>query len=147
MKILITLSLLFASAIAIFTSCKKEKSDQVDVNPAVSRNEVSRKVQFELYTDKDFSDDNAMITFKLSIQKLPNQFPDQILWDSVFSPMRIKDIPGQAQKIIVEKLVPNNDPSLLKVGFYYSIENIGRSWHLDSFATGEVFKTVDFNFQ
>ena len=104
---------------------------------------VPRLVQFDLYTDKDFSHVNNIITFKISIQKAT----DEVLWDSVLAPMQIKDIPQLAQKLVVEKYVPGNDPSLLKVGFYYSIENVGYSWHLDSFEPGEIFKIVNFNFQ
>jgi len=44
-------------------------------------------------------------------------------------------------------LVPNNDNSLLKAGFRYSIENVGSSWHWDSSDAGETFTIVDFNFQ
>lgn len=132
------LSILIVSIIMIGTSCKKYTSGDMRVHP-----NVPRLVQFDLYTDKDFSHDNNIITFKISIQKAT----DEVLWDSVLAPMQIKDIPQLAQKLVVEKYVPGNDPSLLKVGFYYSIENVGNSWHLDSFEPGEIFKIVNFNFQ
>ena len=132
------LSILIVSIIMIGTSCKKYTSGDIPINP-----KVPRLVQFDLYTDKDFSHDNNIITFKISIQKATNE----VLWDSVLAPMQIKDIPQLAQKLVVEKYVPGNDPSLLKVGFYYSIENVGNSWHLDSFEPGEIFKIVNFNFQ
>ena len=138
MKTILVPVILFAATIVIGTSCKRQVAESMRINL-----NAPRKVQFTLYTDKDFSDNNEVITFKLSIGK----WPDQILWDSVFSPMRLKDIPGVANKLIIEKLVPNNDPSLLKAGFFYSIENIGTSWHLDSFEAGKTFKTIDFNFQ
>jgi hypothetical protein len=105
---------------------------------------VERTVQFVLFTDKDFSTDHKQITFKLSIQ---NPAANTTLWDSTLAPMAISDIPDIAHKLVVEKLVPNNDPSLLKVGFYYTIENVGNSWHLDSLSVGQTFKIVDFNFQ
>jgi hypothetical protein len=105
-------------------------------------NNTTRKVQFVLYTDKDFSSNNQLITFKLSIEKSPNI----VLWDSLLPSMKIKDIPGPANKWVIEKIVPGNDPSLLKTGFYYSIENVGSSWFIDSFSVGESFKIVDFNF-
>src|SRR4030095_12118601 len=127
MKKIATLSILFALSIVIGTSCKKYISENTTIS-----SKVPRKVQFILYTDKDFSNDNNIITFKLSIQKSPNE----ILWDSVLAPIQIKDIPLLAQKLVVEKYVPGNDPSLLKVAFYYSIENVGISWHLDSFEPG-----------
>jgi len=132
------LSILIVSIIMIGTSCKKYTSGNMPVH-----SNVPRLVQFDLYTDKDFSNDNNFITFKISIQKAT----DEVLWDSVLAPMQIKDIPQLAQKLVVEKYVPGNDPSLLKVGFYYSIEHVGNSWHLDSFEPGEFFKIVNFNFQ
>ena len=119
------------------TSCKKQTTVQPPVNM------VPRKVQFILYTDKDFSDNNELITFELAIQKTSNQ----VLWDSVLPPMKIKDIPGPANKWIIEKWVPGNDPSLLKVGFYYAIENVGNSWFIDSFKVVDTFKSVEYNFQ
>ena len=132
------LLILIVSIIMIGTSCKKYTSEDIPINP-----KAPRLVQFDLYTDKDFSHVNNIITFKISIQKAT----DEVLWDSVLAPMQIKDIPQLAQKLVVEKYVPGNDPSLLKVGFYYSIENVGNSWHLDSFEPGEIFKIVNFNFQ
>ena len=128
--------MLSLSVILIGTSCKK----QTDVPGNTG---VLRKVQFSLYTDKDFSGNNGIITFKLSIQNSSSQ----VLWDSVLAPMQIKDIPGLAHKLVVEKQVPGNDNSLLKAGFFYTIENVGNSWHLDAFNAGETFKIVDFNFQ
>lgn len=138
MKKISVSTILFVLAIVIGTSCKKNLPDQLSVYT-----KVPRKVQFILYTDKDFSGENNIITFKLSIRKSTNE----ILWDSVLAPMQIKDIPSLAEKLVVEKYVPGNDPSRLKVGFYYSIENVGISWNLHSFEPGETFKTVDFNFQ
>jgi hypothetical protein len=118
------------------TSCSKQSS-------TAPENRIPRKVQFILYTDKDFSNNNGIITFELSIQKLPNH----VLWDSVLPPMKIKDIPGPANKWVIEKWVPGNDPSLLKTGFYYSIENVGNSWFIDSFKVGDTVKTIEYNFQ
>jgi len=56
-------------------------------------------------------------------------------------------IPHLTDKLVIEKNVPGNDPSLLKVSFFYSIENVGSSWYVDAFPIGETFKTVNFNFQ
>lgn len=131
MKRIVILSIVCVSIIFIESSCDKPNNDP------------ERKVQFQLYTDKDFSTDDNLVTFRASIQNTNNQ----VLWDSVLAPMKIKDIPAFAQKIAFEKIVPGNNPSLLKVGFYYVIENVGNSWHLDSFKVGETFKIVDFNFQ
>lgn len=100
-------------------------------------------MRFELYTTKDFSTNNDSITFSVFIKKVNNQ----VLWDSTFSPMKIKEIPSQTNKLIINKAVPNNDTSLLKVGFNYTIQNVGNAQFLDSFNTGNNLKVVNFNFQ
>lgn len=116
------------------TSCQNNSTDPVPAAP--------REVQFTLYTDKDFSTENGLITFRASIQNNKNQ----TLWDSVLAPMKIKDIPNLQHKIVFNKSVSTSNSSVLKVGFYYTIENVGNSWHLDSFNAGETFKAIDFNF-
>jgi len=103
---------------------------------------VQRKIRFVLYTDQDFSNDNNNITFTLFIHNSKNE----VLWDSVFAPIKINEIPGQANKVVVEKTVPNDDHSLLKAGFLYSIENVGNSWYYDSSSVGQPLKIVEFNF-
>ena len=138
MKYLSIISILCVSTILIGTACKK----QITYNASGS-SKILRKVQFVLYTDKDFSSDNHTITFKVSIKKSGNQ----VLWDSTLAPMKIKDIPNLANKLIIVKAVPGNDPSLLKVGFYYTIKDVGNSWYLNAFNVGETFKVVNFNFQ
>lgn len=137
MKFLSITSIVCVVIILIGTSCKKQI-----VDPAAG-NQLHRKVQFVLYTDKDFSNNNGIISFKLSIQNSASQ----VLWDSALAPMKIKDIPNLANKLVIERAVPNNDTSQLKVGFQYAIENVGNSWYYDSFKAGEAFKTVDYNFQ
>jgi hypothetical protein len=126
------------SIILIETSCRKQTVDPTTDSPL-----VARKIQFTLYTQNDFSDNNESITFTLFIQNSKNK----TLLDSSLTSMKIKDIPDFIHKLVIEKTVPNNDTSLLKVGFKYSIENVGNSWHLESFKAGDVFKIVDFNFQ
>lgn len=138
MKKSLTLSILFISIIAILTSCKKTINDPVENIP-----DVTRKIRFQLYTDKDVSTDNDSIRFVLTIQKLPNL----LLWDSVVGPMLVQDIPSFSEKLVVDRAVPDNDPSLLKVGFIYSIENTGISSHFEYSEAGQSFKVVDFNFQ
>lgn len=128
--------LILVSLLMTGPSCKKQTTD-----PKV--NAIPRKVRFVLYTDTDFSGNEKLITFTLSIQKLPNQS----LWDTVLAPMKIKDIPGPTNKWVIEKWVPGNDPSLLKTAFYYSIENVGNSWFIDSFRVGDTLKILDFNFK
>jgi len=119
----------------LMASCKKSTTT---TDPA-----APRKIKFILYTNKDFSGDNGNIQFRLSIQKSSNQ----TLWDSVLPPMRIKDIPDLAHKLVVEKAVPDNYDAAIKAGFYYTIENVGYSWHYDISNEGEKYKEIPFNFQ
>jgi len=139
MKHLIIISVLCALAILIGSSCKKQIID----NGILDKRVTIRKVQFQLYTTSNFSNENDSIFFKISIIKPRNQ----ILFDSMLAPMKIKDIPNRAHKLIIDKTVPGNDASLLKVGFYYTIKNVGNSWHTEPFNAGKIFKVVDFNFQ
>ena len=119
-------------------SCNKKRGDELPINPG-----VPRKVQFILYTDKNDSSDNHLVVFKPTIENAAHQ----VLWDSALAPIAIKNIPDPDHKLFIEKEVPGNDPSLLKVGFYYSIEGVGNSWHLDSFNVGQTLKILEFNFQ
>lgn len=137
MKKIKTLSILLASIIIFGTSCKKY---QADYTPGTTT--APRKIQFVLYTDRDLSTENGLVSFKLFIQKLPNID----IWDSVLTAIPLKDIPLLANKLVIERSVPENDPSLLRVGFIYSIENSGNSSYFEYIQTGENFKVVDFNF-
>src|SRR5580765_6176760 len=103
MKFLSTLGILI---ILTGTYCNKNTTDQIPAPPG-----VERKIQFRLYTDQDFSTDNHTIVFRLSIQDSKSQ----TLWDSLLAPMTIKNIPDLAHTLMVEKSVPGNDPSKLKV--------------------------------
>ena len=138
MKKNIVLSILIVSVIMIGTSCKKYTSDHRGIDPR-----VPKLVQFLLFTRSDLSNDNTGVTFTLSIKKPTGQ----VLWDSVLAPMKIKDIPDLDNPLFIEKYVPGNDPSLLKVGFLYTIENIGNSSFTIPFEPGETLKKVGFNFQ
>lgn len=131
------LPLLFVSIILTVISCKKQAKDQVPPGP-----EIIRKFQFELFTDQDFSDNSDSISFTLFIQH-PG---DQPLWDTVLSPMKIKEIPKLPNKLVIQKMV-TGDNSLLKAGFRYSIKDIGSSSWLDSSSAGTNFKIVAFNFR
>jgi len=142
MKFLAMWSVLFIATILMGTACKKPTIGHTS-DKTLDIPEPPRVVQFSLYTDKDFSNDNKNITFTLFIQNPANQ----MLWDSVLMPMKIKDIPNLAHKLVVEKTVPGNDGSLLKVGFRYTIENVGISWYFDSSSAGENFKIINFNFR
>lgn len=118
----------------LFCSCKK-KDAQLPSN-------TERKVRFELYTTKDFSNSIDSITFAVFIKK-----GNQVLWDSVFKTMRINEIPNATNKIIINKKVPNNDETLLKVGFNYTIKNVGNSTYFDAFYPENNLKVLNYNFQ
>ena len=130
--------ILIAMGLIFFTSCKKEPVKNTLPTPVESRN-----IQFGLYTDQDFSTNNTNITFTLSIKNASGQ----TLWDSVFAPMAIRNIPAPAHKITVDKAVPKDDGSLLKIGFYYTIDGVGSSWYLDSCRPDQKNKAVIFNFR
>ena len=131
------LSILIVSVIMIGTSCKKYTSDYIPIDPS-----VPRLVQFVLFSNNESSNDNGTVTFTLAIKK-PN---GDVLWDSVLAPIKIKDIPGLDHPLFVEKYVPGNDPSLLKVGFIYTIDNVGNSSFTVPFEAGETLKKVGFDF-
>jgi hypothetical protein len=133
MKFTLTTPLIFFFLLLFGTSCFKDP-----VSPP-----ANTKIQFVLYTDQDFSTDSDQIVFRLSIQKAPNQ----TIWDSTLAPIYIKDIPDSAHKIVIEKSVSNDNNAFLKCGFYYSIENVGNSWYLDSIPPGVNFKKIEFNFR
>ena len=122
----------------IGTSCKKYTSAYM---PGNSR--ALRLVQFVLFSNNQSSNDNSSITFTLAIKKTNGD----VLWDSVLAPMKIKDIPTLDEPLFAEKYVPGNDPSLLKVGFLYTIENVGNSSFTVPFEPGETLKKVGLNFQ
>ena len=117
------------------SSCKKNYDRP-------GNNYPPRNVQLELYTDQDFSEDAHNITFNLHIEN-----GDQVIFDSALAPMKIQDIPDELHKIVIQKSVPQNDPSRLKVGFVYHIENVGMSWHFEEFPSSDSFKVVRFDFR
>ena len=132
------LSILIVSFIMIGTSCKKYTSDYMPIDPT-----VPRLVQFLLFTNSESSNDNSIVTFTVAIKKLNGD----VLWDSILAPIKIKDIPSLDHPLFAEKYVPGNNPSLLKVGFFYTIENVGNSSFTLPFEPGETLKKVGFNFQ
>ncbi|MBS1558541.1 MAG: hypothetical protein JST69_07405 [Bacteroidetes bacterium] len=99
-----------------------------------------RQIKFEFFTDQDFSNETGNIIIEPSISA-----GNVILWDSVFAPMAIKDIPKIDRMISFEKIMRNN--ANLKVGFKYAIENVGMSWHYEQMLSTEKTKTVSFNFK
>ena len=120
-------------------SCKKQNA-QAAGNTG-NRN-YSRKVRYELYTKEDFSNNLETIQFTLHMETIRKS-----IFDSLLAPMKIADIPDSDHRIIIEKSVPGNDTSTLRVGFLYTIENVGMSWQLESFPALDTFKVVSFPFQ
>jgi hypothetical protein len=122
-------------AILIFMlSCQKQVVQ--------SNSSATKTIRFILYTNKDFSGVNDTINFSLTIKKKSNI----TVFDSALTSMRIKDIPGPANKMIFQKTVPD-DGSTLIVGFNYSIKNVGYSWFLDTIAVNEKLKVIEYPFQ
>jgi hypothetical protein len=113
------------------TACTKDP-----VEPA----NITKTIQFVLYTEADFSTNTDSIFFSVFIKNHRTT-----LFDSALAPMAIKDIPGIANKLIVEKKV--TDTSTLAVGFLYTIKNVGFSWYTDTCAAGEAFKSVVYSFK
>ena len=136
MKFLLSISILCITII-MGISCKKHETCDLP-----NHNAVQRTVQFTLYTNKDVSNDQHNVSFKLFIENSRHE----VLWDSTLAPMKEKDIPGFEGKIVVQKLVPNDDNSLLKVGFHYIIEDVGYASHDEPDFPGQSFKVIDFNF-
>ncbi len=131
MKIYSVLSIL-AFATLFITSCTKDDA------PTIPK----RTIKFILYTEEDFSTDNHNITFSLFIRT-----HSKTLFDSSLSTIKIKDIPNFANRLILEKTVPNDDGSELAAGFNYTIENVGLSWYLDTCKAGQTFKEVNYSFK
>ncbi|MBV9986632.1 MAG: hypothetical protein JO301_03075 [Chitinophagaceae bacterium] len=119
-------------------SCRKTIIDTPKTEP-----DNSRKVQFRLYTDKNFSTNNTLITFTLAIEDASGRK----LWDSSFAPVPLPQIPDASHKWLVEKKVPGNNPGTLRVIVSYYLENIGYSGTVEAFAAGETLKVFDYNFQ
>ena len=66
MKYLATQSILFIAIILMGTACEKPTAGHTS-GKTPDTPELPRVIQFSLYTDKDFSDDNKNITFTLFI--------------------------------------------------------------------------------
>ncbi len=121
--------------VVIVTSCKKYSL------PGVTNPREERKIRFQLYTNKNFSENNSIIHFSIFIRNAGRV----TLFDSAFAPMQIKDIPDSAHKLVIEKTVHDNYD--LAAGFNYEIENVGNSWFIDTSKAGNAFKIIDFAFQ
>ncbi len=124
-------------------ACQKQADSYTTDNNTVTQVKPSRQVDFVLYTDQDFSTDNHTIVFNPYIKDSTNQ----IIWDSTFPAMKVKDIPKMANQILISKTITGYSNASLKVGFNYSLENVGYSWYIDFSKPGEAMKTVTFNFK
>jgi len=140
-KVCLVLTLCIAVA-----SCKKDGPGENPTPPG-----SVRTVRFLLYTDQDFSSDNAVIHFSVFIKKgsvyVFDPTGNNFLFDSAYAPMQIKDIPDAAHKLVVEKKVVGYDDADLTAGFVYEIENVGTSWHIDTSRAGNLLKVIDYNFR
>jgi hypothetical protein len=116
----------------LFGACQQETVEPV----------FPRKVEFTLYTNENFANEENVITFHLVMRD-----GTKTLLDSALTPMKIKDIPDANHKLVFEKTVPGGNRSRLKVGFTYEIENVGNSWYFDECPADQEFKTVEFAFK
>jgi hypothetical protein len=123
--------------VLILASCKKYDSSPSTMYPG-----NSRKIRFQLYTNKDFSGETSVINFSLFIKNA-----NSTLFDSALAPMQIKDIPDSAHKLVIEKTVTGNGHEDLAAGFVYEIQNVGVSWYIDTSKAGNGFKVIDYAFQ
>lgn len=124
-------------------ACQKQAGSYTTDNNTGTQAKPSRQVDFVLYTDQDFSTDNHTIIFNPYIKDSTNR----TIWDSTLPAMKVKDIPKMANQILISKTITGYSNASLRVGFNYSLENVGYSWYLDSSKAGEVMKTVTFNFR
>jgi hypothetical protein len=136
MRYYLIVGLLVATAICLTTSCKKEKHTPVPAQVS------TRTLKFILYTNKDFSNNNDNISFSLHISNAASS----IAFDSTVFSAKVKDIPDKAHELVFEKKIPD-DGSLVAADFFYTIENVGTSWYLDTCAANEKFKVIEYPFQ
>lgn len=126
-----------ALLIVIGESCKKTYPSTDGEGPG-----NQRKIRFQLYTDKDLSNETSVIKFSIFIRNAHTT-----LFDSSLASMQIKDIPDAAHKLVIEKTLPGNDNSDLAAGFNYTIQNVGNSWYIDTSKAGNALKVIDYSFR
>jgi hypothetical protein len=130
----------FVTVVALLSvigqSCKK-------THPSTGGESLSseRKIRFQLYTDKDFSNENSVIKFSIFIRDAHTT-----LFDSSLAPMKLQDIPDAAHKIVIDKMVLGDNNADLAAGFHYEIQNVGHSGYIDTSRAGNEFKVVDYAF-
>jgi hypothetical protein len=133
MKTIVLRLILAITAAIMISSCQKE-TQPVKL--------VSRTINFNLYTEKDFSNQNGNISFNIVVRDGSVK-----LLDSTVANMKIKDIPTLANKLVYPKKLTANINADLRVGFTYSIENVGYSWYFVDFAANDLHKEVNFSFK
>jgi len=130
----------FVTVVALLSvigqSCKK-------THPSTGGESLSseRKIRFQLYTDKDFSNENSVIKFSIFIRDAHTT-----LFDSSLAPMKLQDIPDAAHKIVIDKMVLGDNNADLAAGFHYEIQNVGHSGYIDTSRAGNELKVVDYAF-
>jgi hypothetical protein len=130
----------FVTVVALLSvigqSCKK-------THPSTGGESLSseRKIRFQLYTDKDFSNENSVIKFSIFIRDARTTF-----FDSSLAPMKLQDIPDAAHKIVIDKMVLGDNNADLAAGFHYEIQNVGHSGYIDTSRAGNELKVVDYAF-
>lgn len=131
------LNMVLAVAIlaAVLPSCKKNTDKPPHNTP------TERTVKYAIFTSKDYSNDNSVVTIKLRMLE-----GNTSVWDSVLAPIALKNLPSAANKLVIEKKVPGNNNATLSTGFYYTLQNVGYSWYYEQFFAGEQLKTVSLNF-
>ncbi|MBS1504848.1 MAG: hypothetical protein JST32_22495 [Bacteroidetes bacterium] len=136
MKHFLPAPFLFLVVIFLATSCKKEKP----VKPPIATS--TRTLRFILYTNQDFSGNNEHISFSLHVSNAQKT----IAFDSTVFSAKVKDIPDKLHQQVFEKKIPD-DGTVVAADFFYTIENVGMSWYLDSCAANEKLKVIEYPFQ
>ena len=131
--------LAIVAVMSIFVSCRKY---QMPGGGHKGNGTAQRKVRYELYAGANLAGDTKNIHFSVFIRNGQNT-----IFDSALAVMKVEDIPDFAHRIIIEKLVPGNDPATLTVGFNYAIDNVGNSWFVDAFNSGESLKILSYPFK
>ena len=103
---------------------------------------IEHTIQFVLYTNEDFSDDEHTISFSVFTRE-----GNKVLLDSPIATMKVKEIPSATDKIIIEKKILTHSSANLVAGFVYEIKNVGVSWYLDTISATHANKTVEFAFR
>ncbi|UAY51749.1 hypothetical protein [Ferruginibacter albus] len=101
-----------------------------------------RKIRYILYTNQDFSGDKDTIRFTLLMHNHTGK-----MFDSAIAPMTVENIPDFNHKIVIDRLIPNNDTSTFSVGFSYYIDNVGLAWSIDTCSAGVTYKEVRLDFK